>query len=491
MKTFMKKSLAVLLAVVMLSSSFVCFAAELNQDAVDAHYGQYKNYLLLGDSVASGYRDQIADEDYDFNEANNHTTYYRVPGSYADILANAIIEDGSMEAYAAPGFRTIEMRYMLEDDFAATYEDEYLFHPSQLYVYDDQVCDCCNEVMLPGSEHFRKLYKQAIADADLITLGVGGNDWGAYLTWVLADIFEAENVADKYIKEAEEILRKSTMDIGTIETLIDLAHKAGALEALLTVLPQALKDGLTNFYNNWELVIKDIYALNPDVTLMVLGMSDNSLKGKYYDYNGVEGGLVNPDTAEEDETKAKAMEMIVGFIMGVGNGPMIEFADDYGYRYVDTDGTTYVDSHPDAAGHVFIANKIIEALPNADIFNKFEDVKPSNKYYDAVEYVVANGLMTGREDGTFDLEAIMTKGEFAVALNKINGTDKKTDKTDDATAVHLMFAFLKAAFGKGDAASFFKTIALAMKVIADNDFDFGAGITRADAAEYLKTLCTI
>ena len=88
MKTFMKKSLAVLLAVVMLSSSFVCFAAELNQDAVTAHYGQYKNYLLLGDSVASGYRDQIADEDYDFNKANNHTTYYRVPGSYADILAN-------------------------------------------------------------------------------------------------------------------------------------------------------------------------------------------------------------------------------------------------------------------------------------------------------------------------------------------------------------------------------------------------------------------
>ena len=52
MKKFMKKTLAVLLAIVMISATFVSFAAELNKDAVDAHYGQYKNYVLLGDSVA-------------------------------------------------------------------------------------------------------------------------------------------------------------------------------------------------------------------------------------------------------------------------------------------------------------------------------------------------------------------------------------------------------------------------------------------------------
>ena len=42
---------------------------------------------------------------------------------------------------------------------------------------------------------------------------------------------------------------------------------------------------------------------------------------------------------------------------------MIEGAEKFGYTYVDTTGTTYVDSHPDAAGHIHIANKIIEALP--------------------------------------------------------------------------------------------------------------------------------
>ena len=56
MKRNFKKVLAVALALVMLSSTFVVsFAAtELNADAVAKHYGQYKNYVLLGDSAASG-----------------------------------------------------------------------------------------------------------------------------------------------------------------------------------------------------------------------------------------------------------------------------------------------------------------------------------------------------------------------------------------------------------------------------------------------------
>ena len=68
MKKMMKKSLAALLALMMLSCSFSCLAAvELNREAVDAHYGQYKNYVLLGDSVASGYRDEMSDDDAAYN----------------------------------------------------------------------------------------------------------------------------------------------------------------------------------------------------------------------------------------------------------------------------------------------------------------------------------------------------------------------------------------------------------------------------------------
>ena len=486
MKNFMKKTLAVVLALMMLSGSFMCLAAvELNQDAVKAHYGQYKNYLLLGDSVASGYRDEMSDNDAAYNEKNNETTYYRVPGSYADVLANAIIEDKSMTAFAGPGFRTIEMRYMLEDDYAATCTDEYLFHPSHLYTYDDIYCAECDEYLLPGSEHFRKEFKKAIAEADLITLGVGGNDWGAYFGWVITDILEKENYADEYANMAKELLEDGLADIATIEKLLEIAHLAGALPELGQQIPQILNYGLGNFYMNWDIMIQDIYDLNPDVTLMVLGMSDNSLKGKNYDYNGVEGEAVKAD--EVPEALTGILEYVVDFIMTVGNTPMIEGAKKFGYTYVDTDGTTYVESHPDADGHVFIANKIIEALPDAEISKQFEDVTPGHKYYSAIEYVVKKGIMTGTTETTFSPDEALTSGQLAAAFNAINGTDNATDGTSKVSAAQLAFAFIGAG-AKGGIKGFFKGISLYFQVIIDSGFNVVGSVSRAQAANYLKTL---
>ncbi len=351
MTRFLKKVFAVTLVITIVALSVLpCFAAELNQDAVNEHRGQFKKYVLLGDSVASGYRDVMCDEDDAYNKAYQETTYCRVPGSYADVLTKAIIEDNTMTAFAGPGFRTIEIRYMLEDDFTET--DDYMFHPAQLNAVGDA-----------GSEEYRKAYQKAIAEADLITLGVGGNDWGAYLGWVIADVFEKENVADKFMIKLQEIVANCPFSAEMVEELVELAHIAGALPEVVATLPQALSYGLGNFYKNWDIMIQDIYDLNPDVTLMVIGMSDNSLKGKYFGYNGEEGKPINEEPTEPSEV----VTTIVDFIMSVGNGPMIESEEKFGYIYVDTAGTTYVESHPDADGHIFIANRIIEELPPADL----------------------------------------------------------------------------------------------------------------------------
>ncbi len=472
MKKIFRRSVALLLVATILASSFICFAEGLNNDAVALHKGQYKNYLLLGDSVASGYRDVISDNDDAYNKTYGETAYFRVPGSYADVLANAIIEDKSMTAFAGPGFRTIEIRYMLEDDFDGV--DEYLFHPAQM-----------NTVEEPGSEEYRTAYKKAVAEADLITLGVGGNDWGAYLGWVIADVFEAENVADKYTAELEKFFVENEMDLGKIEDLVELAHTAGALPALVKTLPEALKYGLGNFYKNWDIMIQDIYDLNPDVTLMVVGMSDNSLKGKYYDYDGVIGEPVNGGE-EPDEATAAVTSAVVEFIMTVGNAPMIEGEKKFGYTYVDTKGTTYVDSHPDAAGHVYIANKIIEALPHPDYSNKFTDVKVGNKYYNGVEYVVMNNIMTATSATTFSPDKTLSVAEMSKALNVINGTDNAANDTSEVSVLD----FAKTVLGsepKGFA-GLFNSLSVALQVMVDNKFDVNAPVTRGAAAKYFKML---
>ncbi len=481
MNKIAKRTLAVIVAIVMLSGTFTCLAVDMNQDAIAKHKGQYKNYLLLGDSVASGYRDEVTDNDEEYNEFYNDTTYWRVPGSYGDIIANSIIEDKSMTAFAGCGFRTIEMRYMLEDDYAANCTDEYLFHPSNLYTYEDYG-------YLPGDERIRQAYQQAVKDADLITVGVGGNDWGAYLGWVVADVLEEENVADKYIKQAQEIIENSELDLSSFEQLVEIAHYAGALPALIETIPEALSYGLSNFYENWDKIVEDIYAFNPDVTLMALGMSDNSLKGNYFSYPGVEGGPV--ESTEIPDAISGLVNDVIEFIMSVGNKPMIEGAKKYGYTYVDTTGATYVESHPDAGGHEFIANKVIECLPDPEISTKLDDVKPGHKNYSSIEYVLLNGIMTLTSETTFSPDDALTKGQLAAAFNVINGTEDSTDSGDKASLVQFALEILKSGVKKGFT-GFIKGFKLSVEVLSDNNFNVTASITRGDAAKYLKLLCEI
>ncbi|MGN0447748.1 MAG: S-layer homology domain-containing protein [Acutalibacteraceae bacterium] len=472
-----KKILAVVLAVMMLSGTLTCFAAELDTDAVNAHYGQYKNYLLLGDSSASGYRDVMSENDNAYNKKYYQTTYYRVPGSYGDIIANAIVEDKSMTAFAGPGFRTTEVRYMLEDDFAASCDDPYLFHPSQLYVYKKYG-------YLPGDERIRQAYKDAVANADLISIGIGGNDWGEYLVWVLKDVLKKENVGDKYIKMVEDLLNSGLVDENVIEKVVEIAHIAGALPELLATAPAALSKGVSTFYNNWDIMIQDFYDLNPDVTLMVVGMGDQAYKGKNYDYDGVAGEPV--ETKEKSEVEAAAMAKITEIILSLANKPMVEGAEKFGYIYVDPNGATYVDCHPDADGHVFIANKIIEALPDKEIFSMFEDVTPGHKYYKEIEYVVKNGYMFQTGESTFSPDGILTKAELSQALNAITGDYEITDNTDKVTKMSMAFTMFSNV-KQNSFAGWIKAFVLTVKTAFSG---FGE-ITRAEAARYIYQYTSI
>lgn len=432
MKT-VKKFFAVILAVVMLSGTFTCFAAELNTDAVNAHYGQYKNYLLLGDSAASGFRDGMTQYDRDFMNKYYDSTYYRVPGSYGDIIANSIIEDKSMTAFAAPGFRTVEVRYMLEDEFAATCDDPYLFHPSQLHVYEKYG-------YAPGDERVRQAYKNAVANADLISIGIGGNDWGAYMGWVLEDVLEANNAADKYIKMVEDLL-KNKVDESKIENIVEIARIAGALPQLLEALPSAIDKGYGRFCRNWDIMIQDIYDLNPDVTLMVVGMGDTSRKGRNYDYDGYVGEPI--EVKKKSEIEVAATRKITELVLSVGNKPMTDGVEKFGYIYVDPDGATYTDSHPDADGQLFIANKIIEALPDREISAKFTDVTPGHKYYKEVEYVIKNGYMSASSDTTFSPDDILTKADLSKAVNAITGDYKISDSSAEVSKAEFALTMFK------------------------------------------------
>ena len=433
MKKFMKKTLAVLLTLVIISGSFVCFAAE-----DEKQYHKYDKYVLLGDSLASGFRD------YDYIM----TEFTYIEDSYAAYIA----KDLGIEQYtpmACPGFRTIELRTMLEDDYVSN--DPYLF---------EAVPHHSAEEILAKREEMR----QAITEADLITIAIGGNDWGAYLGWVMEDFLEDHPLPEEFETALREALANASLEDNIIKIMVELAQTFNAVDEFLAVMPKAIEYAFSNLNKNWPIIVEDIYRMNPDVTLVAVGMFNTTLSTP-------EG---EPDNvAEPDPLAVKVEQMMIDY----GNKPMVENQEKYGYIFVDTTGTIVETSHPTPAGHRHIADRILEALPDARF--PYTDVAVKYPAYQAVEYMYFNNLMTGVDATTFGVDAKITKAEFTSVLNKLGASDSVSDSTAGVTKLELNSAVYKLS-GKAGIIDMFKHLISMIKLVLSGDAF--KTVTKAEAA---------
>ena len=380
MKRILKSALCAALILALAAGMSVGFARENREK----NYRDYGTYVLLGDSIAAGYNDLEPSMDCAFN---------RVEGSYGAIVADTI--GAELIPMASPGFRTFDLRYIFEDDFEA---DEYLFH--------DIVDKDAMEARIPE-------IRQAVADAGLITLGLGGNDVGSYLGWVVLDAIAEGGALDAFVAQAREMLAAAGIENDDLTALLDLAETMGALPAVIQALPEAICYAITNYVENWNYVIEDIYALNPDITLVVTGLF----------VTGIKSG----EDTQEDQNAALSHQ-ISQLIVDAINAPMKAAVDEYGYIFVDTSGTTSDVAHPDAEGHRYIAERILEALPEEAF--PFNDIHAGTAYYDAVKYVYDNGIMDGRTDTTFAPDAAMTRAEAVEALYRMAGSPDVSSLTE-------------------------------------------------------------
>lgn len=427
---FMKKFIAVLMALMLLSGSCVCLAADSEKQ-----YHKYDKVLLLGDSEASGFKDYT----YVMTE------FTRVDNSYAALIADEL--GGELIPMACPGFRTVELRYMLDDEYEG---DDYLF---------SAVPHHSPEEIIAKKDDMR----QAIKDADLITIGIGGNDWGAYLGWVQEDTLAANILPEEYRTALIELLNNAKVGDDVIGMAIELADYLNAVDELMPALVEAFKYGFSNLYENWEYIIEYIYENNPDVTIAVVGMFPTYLKTE-------EGA---PDVVSEPDPVARTVE---DAIISFANKHMIEGRDKYGYLYIDTEGTVVEVCHPTVAGHRLIADRILAALPDARF--PYTDITISHKAYKAVEYMYLNGIMSGVDATTFGADTIINEAEFAELLGKVtdyeaSGSDKELKKIKMASEVYK-------ASGKNEFLDILSLIVDMIQMIFNGEA-FKA-VTRADAA---------
>ncbi|MBQ9913681.1 MAG: S-layer homology domain-containing protein [Clostridia bacterium] len=477
MKKLMKRSLALILTLAFICSGFSVCAVEVN----GKQHLDYGSYVLLGDSVASGWSDV---------EDRGNTSFHRIEGSYGALLA----DDLQVKEYhpmACIGFRTVEMRYIFEEDYEP---DRFIFKSIE------------DEIM----EEKMPLMREAVKNADLITLNIGGNDWGSYVGWHIEEAVAEMSGTENFVEAALGYLEGTVnFSVETIETLVGMADLFKCVPELVQILPGALREGFARYLRNWNYMIEDIYALNPDVTLVVIGMFDTALQD---------------ETMKDSENAGVSLPSVdIGINIGqtivdLANIPMRDGAEKYGYIFVEPVGTLCEKQHPSYAGHRHIADMILEALPDAAF--PYTDIEKGTKEYSVAQKLYNKGFMYGVSDTEFAPDAALTKGGLADVLYAVAGapeTDSAPLDTASPSAAwtaekgimtvdengnfsagsevsYFEFAKIMFRFAQTDLSGikgFIKGISLFFSVIIQNIFNISGAISRIDAATYIVNYCGI
>lgn len=319
MKKTSKKVLAVLLAMLMMVSVVAISSfAYWRQDK------EYTKLVVLGDSIAAGF----SLPDYD-SYGQYCLQNVRVKGSFGDLVADGLgIAPKNYTPYVSPGFRTKELRVFLEND----YEGDFV---TQNFIGALSGNESYNLNVMKAA---RPDMQKTIAEADMVIVEIGFNDTWLTTMGTFTDFSMTTN------QPVERILNSPRY---------------------IYELEQALYDTIAGFGEQFNAIVNDIYALNPDVTLVAVGC-----------YNPFKDWTI-PDGS------GLYLGQLLNFEYNNFNNAMKSHLNDgvHDFVFVDVPNTEVVsntvndllsgipalqkggwDPHPTASGHQYIANQILTAL---------------------------------------------------------------------------------------------------------------------------------
>ena len=260
MKKTARKFVAVLLTMVLMVSAVAVTAFAANRHNV-RHYG---TYVCVGDSVASGFGLP------DYNRRGKKIIYKtRIKGSYADHIAR----DTGAKFYslAYPGFTSGSLRYELDPGYRMKWWEEQELANFTGNVYTKKWLD-------KEKSHIRS----TIAKADLITIDIGVNDsWYGTIALIYAIAEEGKIRGSAPRKTLEQELNEygswGTVVRNAMYYLAGFAENPQLWAKFWSAWIENLSTYFVQYQQNYNAIIRSIYRLNPDVTIVALS-SANSFK---------------------------------------------------------------------------------------------------------------------------------------------------------------------------------------------------------------------
>ena len=351
------KSVLSLALVLMFVFSFAApaFAAESEE-------AEFSSYFLLGDSVSIKCHSDRSDKSgyLGFSE-----------DTYGEIIAQHYnIKDAYCCAYT--GWRTQEARIAIDPGYAG-----------DIYTTDWQPRWGNNTLEFMQSLQPKSI--PALERADLITVNLGNNNLIGTIAYSAAKVFEDETAGTDCEKQALAAINEAmeaNSDIEAISIILEAAKLLGQVKIVIETVIADLVDALAAFPESWDSLIARIREVNPDATLVVIGMY-NAI-GSDVRFLAEENGI-DPETigllADALDDMTKPPVLILNYHMQYG----CPYKDEY--IFVDNsdvvfDGTPD-GSHMGPAGHAQIAEKIIAALDASVCQHEhtyLANVKPATRF---------------------------------------------------------------------------------------------------------------
>lgn len=360
----MKKTLSIVLCVVMLFALTVpAFAAS------GKNYYDYENYMCVGDSIAAGCGlardgkptnfDQTVD-DYTKVYSNNYIylgyDFNAAPAAYHSLVANEL--GANLLQCARSALRAVEFRYFLDGTYN-DYDESCIW--GNIYYDSDG-----NGFALPDLDAVNAYvnYPEKIKQADLLSINVGSNDVFSFtLNVVLREL--TKDTSDPTLSAIKDFLDKTGNVGAAFGKLIDAYQSMGKTADLVRALTETMNKAYNQFTVNYEAIMKEVYKLNPDITVVGVGVynpftyfrlsEDNQL-----DLSGIAAPIVTAINAHIASYKLKYDNFYYADVVGTETYPM-NYDDRYFWEYFT------LKVHPTIEGHQFMAQQILNAIPEAPL----------------------------------------------------------------------------------------------------------------------------
>ena len=339
----MKKILSIVLCAVLLFSALGVQAFAVNAEEYAAL--PYQNYCYLGDSISWGYG-----LDPNMDNHNKFSIGTRVTGSFTDIIASVLEQNNNAVVHPASssGSRLCDYRILLERGMGV--ENPY-----------DRANDWYGNRHPERTEELRKSGPQVVnwvREADLITLQIGIND----LTAAIVNALYATGLID-----LDKIQELSLSDPSTLADY--LKNALGNLQQSPDVLGNLIRtfnSEISGIRENACEVVKDIVEVAPEnADIVIVGY-----------HKAVQGMRILPGTDFSvifDIVDTALMSLNDYFDSVASNYKNVYYVDAPDCTVFYPEGTKLTDAiqnikgflmgiHPDAAGHVYIADQVLNFL---------------------------------------------------------------------------------------------------------------------------------